>query len=91
MNRLPKLAPAALLLAACCLAGCGAPKAAPATPSLSSEATEMAERFCDDLAAMSYSRAVDRMAVRASEASLSSADQDAVVELAAARCPEDMP
>ena len=95
MNRRPIATSAALLLAACGLAACGAPKAAPATPSFTSvstsEATEMADLFCGDLRAMSYERAVERMATRASAADLTSSEQDAIVDLAARSCPKDMP
>lgn len=78
---------AALLLATGSLAACSAPKAAPASPEL----TTIAEQLCSDLAKMSYSKAVDRMAVRASESNLSSSEQDAVIDLAAKRCPDNLP
>lgn len=91
MNR--RLTSAALLLAACCLAACGAPKAAPSAPQVTgvsaTEAAAIAGQFCSDLAKMSDESAVQRMAVRASESKLSAADQDAIVDYAGkVACPE---
>lgn len=49
----------------------------------------MASQFCSDLKSMSDEEAIQRMAVRASEAKLSSKDQDAVVDYAGTVvCPE---
>jgi len=90
MNRPSKAAIATLALAACCLAACGAPKAAPA-PAVTgvsvAEASDMSRQLCDDLDTRSYRESISRMAVRASSAGLSDADQDAILEHAAAICP----
>lgn len=83
----------AVLVASSCLVGCGAPKAAPpvltVTGISASEGRIMAKQYCDDLAKMSDEKAMTRMAVRASEADLSRADQDAIVEYVyVTLCPE---
>lgn len=83
----------ALVVSTCCLVACGATRAAPATLTVNSvtlkEAKTLAEQFCSDLAKMTDDDALQRMAVRASEANLSSADQDAVVDYAGMTlCPE---
>ena len=92
MNR-RHLAPViALSAVAICLSACGGPKAAPAlrvTSVSAAEGQQAAEQFCKDLAKMSDEKAIDRMAVRASEMKLSSADQDAIIDHAAAVvCPQ---
>ena len=83
---------AAIALAACCLAACGAPKAAPAlavTSVTTAEAKTMADQFCADLAKMPDDKAIERMATRASVADLSAADQDAIVDYAGSTaCPD---
>jgi hypothetical protein len=90
MIRPSKTAAATLALAACCLAACGAPKAAPA-PAVTgisvASAADMSRQFCDDLDTRSYKESISRMAVRTAEAKLSRADQDAVLEHAAVICP----
>lgn len=49
----------------------------------------MADQFCSDLAKMTDEKAVDRMAVRASEMKVSDSDQDAIVDYAGtAICPD---
>ena len=92
MKRPSSTAAATLLLAACCLAACGAPKAAPSlavTSVSTSEAKAIADQFCADLVKMTDAKAVERMAVRASESGLSSADQGAIVDYAGkVTCPE---
>jgi hypothetical protein len=51
----------------------------------------MAKQFCADLAKMTNEKAIDRMAARASAAELSKADQDAIVDYAAAvTCPDQL-
>ncbi|MBT2587930.1 hypothetical protein [Arthrobacter sp. ISL-95] len=48
----------------------------------------MAEQFCSDLAKMTDDAAVSKMATRAAAADLTAADQDAIVDYAAAvACP----
>ena len=92
MNRVPSTAAASLLLVACCLSACSAPKAAPelhVTSVSVAEAKTLADQFCADLAKMSDEKAIEKMAVRASESKLSSADQDAIVDYAGkVTCPE---
>ncbi len=82
----------ALSAAAICLPACGGPKAAPAlsvTSVSSAQGQQAAEQFCADLAKMTDEKAIDRMAVRASEMKLSSRDQDAILDYAAASvCPQ---
>ncbi|MFF2245148.1 hypothetical protein ACFVTM_13320 [Arthrobacter sp. NPDC058130] len=91
MIRSQKFAALALVIAACCLDACGAPKGAPAPTGTSAAAVvDMAQRFCDDLASTSYKQSISRAAVRAAEAKLSRADQDAVIEHAAELCPNTM-
>lgn len=95
MTRRLATATATLLLAAGSLAACAGPKASSATPQLDSisatEARTMAGQFCDDLGNMAYDKAISRMAVRASESNLSDGDQDAVLEMAARQCPDELP
>jgi hypothetical protein len=90
MNRRRISAVLTLAIAACCLAACGAPEVAPA-PAVTgvsvASASDMVRQLCDDLDTRSYKDSISRMAVRASSAKLSSADQDAVLEHAAIICP----
>jgi hypothetical protein len=51
----------------------------------------MAQQFCDDLAELTYERAIERMATRAAAAELSTSDQDAIVDHAASLCPDQLP
>ena len=92
MKRVSSTASATLLLAACCLSACSAPKAAPelrVTSVSVAEAKTLADQFCADLARMSDEKAIEKMAVRASESKLSSADQDAIIDYAgASTCPD---
>jgi len=80
-----------LLAAACCLAACSAPKAAPA-PAVTgisvASASDMSRQLCTDLDTRSYSESISRMAVRAGSAKLSASDQDAILEHAATICPK---
>lgn len=92
MNRRHFAPVIALSVAAVCLVACGGPKAAPAlrvTSVTSAEGQQAAEQFCSDLAKMTDEKAIDRMATRASEMNLSSDDQDAILDYAAASvCPQ---
>lgn len=94
MNRRPKAAAATLLGAAWCLAACSAPASPPSLHVTSvsvSEGKEMAKQFCADLAKMTNEKAIGRMAARAAAAELSRADQDAIVDYAAAvTCPDQL-
>ncbi len=92
MNRHRKSASAALVIAACCLSACSAPKAAPelhVTSVSAAEGRTVAKQLCSDLASMTDEKAIGRMAVRASELKLSQGDQDAILDYAAASvCPQ---
>lgn len=79
--------------AAACLAACSAPAAAPPALKVStvsvSEAQAMARQFCADLDKLTQKEAISKMATRASVAKLTEAEQDAIVDYAAASvCPE---
>lgn len=93
MNRHRKSASAALVIAACCLSACSAPKAPPelhVTSVSPAEGRTVAKQLCSDLASMTDEKAIGRMAVRASEMQLSSDDQDAILDYAAAAaCPDE--
>lgn len=91
MNRRRKPAALTLAVVACCLAACGAPKAAPA-PAVTgisvASASDMSQQLCDDLGTRSYRESISRMGARAASAKLSAADQDAILQHAATLCPK---
>ena len=95
MNRRLDLAAIACVAATCGLVACSTPAQAPKLQVTSvsvSEGKQMAEQFCSDLAKMSQEKAISRMATRAAAAELSSSDQDAIVDYAAAvTCPDRLP
>ena len=84
----------AALAASCGLVACSSPAPAPqlrVTSVSVSEGKQMASQFCEDLAKFSHDKAIVRMATRASAANVSSSDQDAIVDYAAAvTCPDGL-
>ena len=92
MKRLRAATVATCLAAVCGLVACSSPAKAPelrVTSVSASEGREMAKQFCSDLGKMSQEKAVSRMATRAAAAELSSSDQDAILDYAAAvTCPD---
>lgn len=85
MNRRLATLILALPLAAGSLSACSGSKEAPelrVTSVSLTEAREMAERFCNDLASMRDEEAIQRLAVEVSARETSKADQDAIVDYA---------